>query len=168
MTDGRFPEPAPEPEHPNQAADGRDLRPERNAPWPIIRFPYARLCSQPPTANRQHLPWVGRVLRTRRCPEALMDLVRRTDGSESRPYQRRPYLGFRFSFARLCSQPPTANRQPPPPTMGRAGSPNPPLNLKTDESRSANGRLGEPSLPTRPYLAAPMLASVSASAWDVL
>jgi len=53
MTEGRVPEPVPEPDHPYLAPDGWDPRPEMGTPanHPVSGSPLRSvLCTQPPTA----------------------------------------------------------------------------------------------------------------------
>jgi hypothetical protein len=84
------------------------------------------------------LSWVGRALRARRWADGDTKLSWRTDGSESRPYQRagnQRGTGDRIGSCGVA--------------LGRAASPSPPLGRSRYEAVLANGRLGEPSLPSR-------------------
>ena len=68
------------------------------------------------------------------------------DGRDPRPENVWPPPIIRSPVS-LCCFILSANRQPLPPVLGRAGSPSPPLSRPTSVPHSANGRLGEPSLP---------------------
>ena len=124
MTESRFPEPEPEPEDPYLAPDGRDPRPENGHPRQSsgFRSPFARLSSQPLSANRQHLTWVGRPLpwppfaaahpdhRAKLSPVSHPSAHGR-DGNHVPTYSPRPIIRFPVS---LCSTVfPTAIRKPP-------------------------------------------------------
>jgi hypothetical protein len=98
------------------------------SPRPIIRFPVSpvHLSSQPLSANRQHLTWVGRPLpwppfaAAHPDHRAKLSPVRHPsahgrDGNLVPTYSPRPIIRFPVSPVHLSSQPLSANRQPLPP-----------------------------------------------------